>query len=138
MAAWLYQMAEDEEWKPEDYRHSVWEGEMVTWLHRKIVRRGSTGPDAGDRIIFFFAKSGTSAPGICGWGVILQMHLKRGELTFRVVYPSDFLKMKPIWDTSVKKLVNDIRGGHPRATMWLARPRAYDALAAKIQDYLRG
>src|SRR4051812_45654936 len=107
MAAWLYQMAENQAWTPGDYRLSVWEGETVTWPHHKIMRRESTGPEAGDPIILFFAKSRTDSPGIYGCGVILQVHTKREELTFRVVFPSDFLKIKPLWDTTIDELINE-------------------------------
>lgn len=136
MAAWLYQMAEDEQWTPEDYRIEVWEGEPVTWPHRKIVSREALKPTSGDPIILFFAKSGTQAPGICGWGVILRLYAKKEEIRFRAVFPTDLLKMNPIWDNEVEDLINEVRRPHPRATMWAMTADAYNSSCRRIRGYV--
>lgn len=135
MTAWLYQMAEDEQWTPEDYRLDVWEGEQVTWPHRKIVSRDAREPGPGDPIILFFAKSGTQAPGVCGWGVILRLYARKQEISFRAVFPTDLLKMNPIWDNEIEEIVNQIRGPHPRATMWAMSPDSYMSVCRRIRGH---
>ena len=135
MSAWLYQMAEGEDWTPEDYRLAIWEGESVTWGHGKVISRDAHGPGAGDPVIFFFAKSRTRMPGICGWGVILNVFPRKRKIKFRAVFPTDLLKMYPIWDRRIEVLINAVRGPHPRATMWKISAVAYDNFCRRILDY---
>lgn len=135
MNPWLYQMAEDEDWTPEDFRLTVWEGNTVTWSHKKIMPAGSHKPEPGDPIVFIFAKSRTKAPGICGWGVILKVYAKKEEFSFRAVPPTDVLKMSPIWDNEVEDLINQVRGPHPRGTTWAMSADAYASFARRIRGY---
>ena len=135
MTAWLYQMAEDEEWTPEKYRLAVWEGEVVTWSHHKIVSRGGDEPGAGDPLVLFFAPSRTKAKGVCGWALILKRYAKKEEISFRAVFPTDVLKMNPIWDNEIEELVNHVRGPHPRATIWSISPDLYGSFCSRIRGY---
>lgn len=135
MAAWLYQMAEDESWTPADYRLAVWEGVNVTWAHKKIMPKTGQEPGPGDPLILLFAPTGTKAKGICGWGVILKRYVKRGEITFRAIAPTDRLKMAPIWDSEVEELLNIVRGPHPRGTLWEMSDDAYSAFARRIASF---
>jgi len=135
MTAWIYQMAEDEEWTPEDYRLSVWEGQQVTWRYGKVVSRGGPELGAGDQVIFFFAKSRTRLPGICGWGVVIKVYARKGEMTFRPVFPSDLLKMSPIWDNEIEHVINEVRGPNPRGTMWSVRDDSFQTICRRILEY---
>lgn len=135
MNPWLYQMAEDEDWTPEDFRLTVWEREPVTWEHKKIMSLNGVKPMPGDPLVFFFAKSRTKTPGICGWAVITKVYPRKGELTFQAVPPTDLLKMNPLWDNEVEELINDVRGPHPRGTTWEVSEDAYAAFAQKIRVY---
>jgi hypothetical protein len=135
MAAWLYQMAEGEDWTPEEYRLEVWEGNHVTWPHRKIVLKTAADPAPGEPIVLFFAKSGTEYPGICGLGVMLKLLSHREKIGFRPVFPTDLLKMAPIWDTEIEELVNEVRGPSPRATMWSMTPEQYARFCKRIRGF---
>lgn len=135
MNPWLYQMAEDEDWTPEDFRLTVWEGETITWEHKKVMSTNGLKPAPGDPIIFFFAKSRTKAPGICGWAVIVKVYPKKEELSFRAVPPTDLLKMNPAWDNEVEDLINQVRGAHPRGTTWAMSTDVYVSFARKIRAY---
>jgi hypothetical protein len=135
MNPWLYQMAEDEDWTPDDFRLTVWEGEPVTWSHKKVMPAASLKPAPGDPVVFFFAKSRTKAPGICGWGVIVKAYPKKEEFTFRAVFPTDLLKMNPIWDNEIEELINNVRGPHPRGTTWAMSADAYGSCARRIRAY---
>jgi len=135
MKPWLYQMAENEDWSPEAFRLTVWEGKSVTWEHKKVISQRGLKPAPGDPVVFFFAKSRTKAPGICGWAVIVKVHPRKKEFTFRAVPPTDFLKMNPVWDKEVETLINTIRGANPRGTTWAMSADQYAAAARKIRSY---
>ena len=55
-------------------------------------------------------------PGIYGWAVILRYEDK--EVYFRPTPPSDYLKMKPLWNNEVKNIIDQIRGTVKQGTMW--------------------
>ncbi len=114
MAFWLYQMSATY-WSPERYRTDVWEGHDMTWDIGKISPAGSS-PRPGDIVVLFYAKTGGGDCGIYGWAVILWCEGK--EVRFRPTPPSDYLKMNPLWNDSVSDIIDQIRGGMPRGTMW--------------------
>ena len=153
MNYWLYQMAaygdasddEDDRWRPRDYRKKVCEKESVTWEWYKpmsVNRRGRRGPVSGDKIVFFFCKTGLKGkekPGIYGWGEIefFRNNTKGRCLTFRVTPPSDALKLSPLWGRAVEKLVNEIRGNFTKRTLWEMTNeqfnRLYEKMLAKVE-----
>jgi len=135
MGEWLYQMSEDF-YTPEEYREQIWEEELVHWPTGKIV--GDEIPGAGDTMALWYTKTGARHPGICGWGVILRCLPEEEDLLWRPVFPSDYLKMDPIYNEEVSRLVDVIRGGMPRATMWLIRPEHADRLRGAIRSWLGG
>ena len=135
MNPWLYQMAEDEDWTPADFRVSVWEREPVTWEHKKVMSSNRLKPAVGDPIVFFFAKSRTKVPGICGWAVITKVYPRKEEFTFCAVPPTDLLKMDPLWDNEIDELVNNVRGAHPRGTTWAIPSNVYASFAHSIRAY---
>lgn len=140
MAIWLYQMtANDEEpWYPENYRLDVWEGKGVTWPAGKITPREEGEIAAGDRIVFFFSKTGISDPGIYGWGIVTQFikGKSRNQVRFAATPPSDFLKMSPCWDEEVEALMDDIRGKMKQGTVWGMTLEEFNRLRKKIHAHL--
>jgi hypothetical protein len=112
---WLYQM-DQRQWSPNSYRVDIWENERWSW---PVGRKASTGtPDAGDRIVFFYAPSGGVEPGFYGWAVVLDWHEDERGLYFRPVAPSDHLKMHPWWNAAAKEVADEIRGKVKQGTLW--------------------
>lgn len=56
MQAWLYQMRNQDRWRPENYRLEVWERVTVTWPAGRITSRSEISPEPGDVLLFFYAK----------------------------------------------------------------------------------
>ncbi len=133
MQAWLYQMS-IKRWRPEDYRVEVWEGKRIVWEVGQISTRGLGEVAAGDRIIFFFAKSANPEPGIYGWGIIHRYMKRRNEIEYQVTPPSDYLKMDPIWDKKLETLLNKIRGGMTQRTLWGLLPEEYASICHTIRE----
>lgn len=130
--AWLYQMSAGKTWNPGDYCQEVNEGKPVTWEVRDRVYYRQQGTiSRGDTIVFFFCKTGKDGkafkrPGIYGWGTVTRItHYttasgiqKEDTITFEVNPPSDHLKKHVLWDQDIEQLVNDIRGGMFRGSVW--------------------
>ena len=64
MSSWLYQLNPNG-WRPEIFRYEIWERARWHWGYGQ--KRGETLPDTGDTIVFFYAPSGGTDPGIYGW-----------------------------------------------------------------------
>jgi hypothetical protein len=134
---WLYQMNQ-QDWKPNRYRLDVWEGERWSWPVRKKVPRGGT-PRAGDRVVFFYAKTGGDEPGFYGWALVLDWCEDQRRMYFRPVAPSDHLKMDPWWDTDAEDIADRVRGEVKRGTLWQIREEKLSArLSAGITAWLNG
>ena len=120
MSAWLYQMSVDV-WPHERYRADVWQGADTSWDYNKIVPSGEI-PKPGDIIVLYYVeaekgvKPALRDPGIYGWGVILWSN--KEEIRYRPTSPSDYMKVNPLWNDAVNKLVDEIRGPMKQGTMW--------------------
>jgi len=123
---WLYQMSQGQ-WSPNSYRMDIWEGERWTWPVGK--KTSTSSPEAGDRVVFFYARAGGKEPGFYGWAVVLGWHDEdeRG-MYFRPVSPSDHLKMHPWWNTEASEIADRVRGTVKQGTMW----KVPDDLATRI------
>jgi hypothetical protein len=129
MACWLYQMANDK-FSHGRYRTEVWEGNTVTnwWIGES--KRKPTDITIGDIVILFYSKTSAEDPGIYGWGVITMFD---GEvINFRPASPSDYLKMNPLWNDGINKLIDKIRGGMPQMTMW----KVEDDILRKLRNMI--
>lgn len=135
MAMWFYQMSQ-EDWTPEQYRLDIWEGERWRLPVRKIA--GTDRPRAGDRIVFFFAKTGCPEPGFYGWAVILKWEETSTLFSFRPVAPSDQLKMRPWWDGEVERIATQVRVPIPKGTLWRVPDELALALGAGIAGWVGG
>lgn len=113
MGAWLYQMAVTE-WNPARYRAEVWEGRQETWPIKSV--HGTTKIAVGDLLVLFFVPSNNPEPGVYGWAVVTAR--SRKKVTFRLCPPSNYLKTDPLWNPSISAMIDRIRGGMPRGTMW--------------------
>lgn len=135
MACWLYQM-DAKVWSPERYRAEVWEGGTTTnWKVGKIKPTGAK-PQPGDTIILYYVKAHTTDPGIYGWGVVEWCD--GNDIHFRPASPSDFQKMKPVWNDEISDIVDRIRGGMKMGTMWEIDFNTLVELRRKISQLVYG
>jgi hypothetical protein len=118
MQTWLYQMRRAKAWRPEDYRMACWEGAKSALPAGGIVPRGLASIGPGDTLVLFFAKSFNDYPGIYGWGVVLNYEEQQNQITFQLAPPSDYLKMDPLWDAELHRLMDKIRGGLTKNKLW--------------------
>ncbi len=133
MQAWLYQMSSDY-YNPNEYRVEVWEGRPIVWSVGKVVARGLGEVLLGDSLVLFYAKSRNLYPGIYGWGVIARYSQRRSEIEFQPTFPSDYLKMYPLWDKKVEKLINGVRGRMTQATLWGLKLEEYRLVCELINE----
>jgi hypothetical protein len=136
MAMWFYQLSE-QEWPAERYRLDIWENECVRWRVGKIS--GDEQPKPGERVAFFYAKTGCREPGFYGWAVILRWESEDKEIYFRPVAPSNQLKMHPWWDQpngNAARIADAIRGPQTQATLWPIRDELVGAIGAGIASWV--
>src|SRR5687767_2565404 len=135
MAMWLYQINQAQ-WPPTSYRVDIWENERWSWpVGRKA---SSTSPKPGDRVVFFYARSGGTEPGFFGWAVVLSWHEDERGMYFRPVSPSDHLKMHPWWDEAAKEIADAVRGKVKQGTLWPVPNEMAEAISAGITRWLAG
>jgi hypothetical protein len=120
----------------ERYRAEVWEGYPVTNWGIGESKRKPTEVQPGDMVILFFAKAGAREPGIYGWGIITLFD--KEVINFRPAWPSDYLKMSPLWDDEISDIVDEIRGGMPQGTMWKVKEESLGKIRQKIAEHIRG
>jgi hypothetical protein len=133
MQSWLYQMRSLPDWGPKDFRLEVWEGSEVAWTTGRISTKTEVQP--GDLTFLFFAPSGTDDPGLCGWGLITAV--PAGRVRFRPLPRTDVLKVDPIWDDAMKKIIDRIRGKVKQGTMWPIGPEELQSLKQYCADRFR-
>ena len=133
MSMWLYQL-NPQDWPPETFRYEIWERERWHWSYGK--KRGTASPAVGDTVVFFYAPSGGTDPGIYGWAVIERCDADSGALYFIPVTPTDHLKMDPWWDDQAKAAVNDIRGAMKQATLFQVPPDQVSVIRAGVRRWL--
>jgi hypothetical protein len=130
---WLYQMS-DEVWPEAQFRAAVWEGTTIYWPIG-LVRDTDARPVPGERVVCWYAPTGSELPGLVGWGVVLGFSEARDELVWRPSPPTDAVKMCPIFDDDLKEHVDNVRGGFPRATMWPVTVTEARYLAHRIRTW---
>jgi hypothetical protein len=136
MAVWLHQMS-GESYAPEEYRETIWEGEVTRWRAGSVRTNSGIKISPGDTLIFVFVKTGTHEPGIYGWAVVSKYKEASGNVFFRPCYPSDYLKMNPIWDDKLSNLLDVIRGPVKVGTMWEVSSDHADEIKKKIHDWIK-
>lgn len=136
MATWLYQI-DSKSWPQERYRIEIWEGERWHWPVGQKSTQGHE-PEAGDVIVFYYAKSGNTDPGFFGWAIILEWLPEDSSVYFRAVAPSDHLKMDPWWDAGAESLANDIRGAMKQRTLWFVDHELAVRLRAGVKNWMVG
>jgi hypothetical protein len=137
MGTWLYQINQ-QQWPPERYRVEIWEGERWRWPVGQLVRGPSAeGPQAGDTVVFFYARTGGVDPGFYGWAVVLEWLEREREMYFRPVAPSDWLKMDPWWDEVASGLADRIRGAVKQGTLWRVPEDLVPELRRGIAEWLQ-
>jgi hypothetical protein len=117
-------------WKESQYRLQVWESTPVFWPARQI--RGPLLPAPGDRMLCWYVRTGGETPGLCGWGIVLSFDEESNEIAWRPVYPSDLLKMRPLFDESISARIDEVRGKFAQGTMWMIERSDADWLMEKI------
>jgi hypothetical protein len=133
MTMWLYQM-DQKQWPPSSYRLDIWENERWSWPVGRKASGGNLKP--GDRIVFFYARSGGIEPGFYGWAVVLDWHEDERGMYFRPVAPSDHLKMHPWWDDAANRVTDEIRGKVKQGTLWQVPDDLARAISTGITGWL--
>jgi hypothetical protein len=142
MALWLYQMSAKKKlsksgykWTPAKHRKQVWEGYYLEWETRQIrsIKPGVT-PQAGDTIVYWFVKSGTENPGLYGWGIVFEQN--EGTICHLPVFPSDHLKMRPVYNDKIAKIVKEIQSKMPIATLFQLTRGQAEELWSIIRDWI--
>jgi hypothetical protein len=154
MPAWLYQLTAGDyangPWYPAQYRQEVQENKSLVWpAGERVYSREQGGINVGDIVIFFFCKTqrdGTrnGEPGIYGWGTITDVtyyssHTGKyiaDQITFVANPPSDYLKTHVLWDREIDQVMNEIRGGQWRGTMWDVTASQLQKLREKIHQHI--
>jgi hypothetical protein len=129
MSRWLYQMSEAA-WPFENYQAEVREGEGLTWPTRRIMHARDA-PCAGDIMFCYYAPTSCDFPGIVGLGLVTRYRQKKSEIEWLPLFPTNLLKRAPWKDDRVDEIVEAIRRGSPRGTM-------YSVAAALEADLRRG
>jgi hypothetical protein len=135
MSTWLYQL-NPKDWPPETFRYEIWERERWHWGYGQ--KRGTAVPATGDTIVFFYAPSGGSDPGIYGWAVVERCDTENSTLYFIPVTPTDHLKMDPWWDEKAKEVADEIRGGMKQATLFQVPDDKIAEIRAGVRKWLHG
>ncbi len=136
MACWLYQMNAKEVYSHERYRTEVWEGNLVTNWSIGESKRKPKEVLPGDMVILFFAKTGAVNPGIYGWGIITLFD--KEVIDLRPAPPSDYLKMNPVPEKEVSKIIDKIRDRMPERTMFEVDKEPLEQLRQKIAEHVFG
>jgi len=135
MACWLYQMRADQ-YSHERYRTEVWEGNLVTNWSIGESKRKPKEVQFGDTVILFFARTGADEPGIYGWGVITLFD--KEVIDFRPTPPSDYLKMNPVPEKEITKIIDKIRAGMPEGTIFPVDKEELKHLRQIIAEHVYG
>lgn len=132
---WLYQLSANA-WSEGWYRESVWEGGVVRWPIGRVA--GDELPVPGDRVYLWYARTVSRTPGLYGWGVVLGLLEDDAVLSWRPTYPSDLLKMDPVFDDGLDELISSLRGRFPQGTMWPIPSGSATDLGRRIREWLAG
>lgn len=133
MSTWLYQL-NPTTWPPETFRYEIWERERWHWGYGN--KRGADEPKTGDTLVFYYARSGGTDPGIYGWAVVERCDVDSHTLYFIPVAPTDRLKMHPWWDHEMKALSDEVRGGMKQATLFEMSGEDRDRIRSGIRSWL--
>jgi hypothetical protein len=148
MAYWLYQLSVEEEYYPSAYRKAVIEGKQVEWTlpdNPRIYRYDKPEPNSGDKIILFFCKTGfrqkgkasgiRGKPGVYGVGTITYFNRDSG-IDFMPESPTDKLKVRPLWNGEIDRLIDRIRGKTPQGTMWIMKDGQFKTYERLLDEWL--
>lgn len=124
-------------WLSSEYRQEVWEENTIRWNVGKIYTKNNKSIEPGDIVYLFYAKTRNEEPGIYGWGIINKYNKLRKRIDYRPVFPSDYLKMNPIWNKKISEVVDNIRGGMKQGTMWEIEEEYIKKLNKTIHNWLK-
>lgn len=127
---WLYQLS-SAEWSQGEYRLGVNEGQFVAW--GVGAKKGSIEPEPGDRIVCWWAKTGSPEYGVIGWGTI-HGETYGGGIRWMPHPPTERWSMSPLLSDELEAVVDKIRGGFKQATMFLAENDDAVELISAIRD----
>ena len=133
MSVWLYQINQ-KLWPPNTFRYEIWQQQRWRWRYGQ--KRGDAIPQMGDVLVFFYAASGGSDPGIYGWAVVERCDEQNEILYFMPTAPTDHLKMDPWWDDATKAVTDEIRGPMKQATLFLVPERTVPRIRTGIKRWL--
>lgn len=133
MSMWLYQLNQ-KSWPPNIFRYEIWEHQRWHWSYGQ--KRGDANPEVGDVLVFFYAASAGTDPGIYAWAVVERCDIENATLYFIPTTPTNHLKMDPWWDDEAKKLTDEIRGPMKQATLFQVPEEIVPKLRHGIKKWL--
>jgi len=83
----------------------------------------------------WYAKTGCDDPGLYGWGIVIRGVNEFDQLHWMPVFPSDYLKMHPLFDEEMDRLVSSIRRPVAQGTMWAIPDARIRELRARVRDH---
>lgn len=115
---WVYQLsAGDWDWDQNSYRLEVAEGERVAWpVGKKQTKRE---PQAGERLVCWWAKTNAKEYGVMGWGVLDGQAYGAG-IRWHPYPPSNQWAMSPLRSDHLEAVIDKIRGRMRQATLFVA------------------
>jgi hypothetical protein len=117
-AWWLYQLAQNRTPRVE-FLEEVAEFEVLEWpVGRKATTRK---PRRGDYLVLAYAKTGAELPGIHAWALVLGWSTSDDgtrHISFQPLFPSNAMKVQPVWNPNLETMLKHVRGGTPEGTMW--------------------
>ena len=136
---WLYQLSHDI-YPLEQYRLDVWQDQVLEWPTGRVMTTDGARPTPGDSVVLWYAKKHAEEPGIVGWGIVLDFRPPSAlndedTLAWRPVFPSDALKMHPLYSADLQEVVERIRGPMPQGTMWQVEQPEAHTLALAIRSW---
>ena len=128
---WLYQISA-ERWPIGQWRDEMWEGYKNRCRAGRMVGSKDEIED-GDIIVFWYTKTAAKKDfGLYGWATA-RFNKQWSSIRFVLTTPSNYLKMDPINDEEMEKIVEEIRGNYKRANIF----HINDELAKKVRHKIR-
>ena len=125
-----------ERYPHEQYRNEVWEGVVIQRWPLGESKRKPKEIKPGDTVILFYVRTKAKDPGIYGWGIISWCD---GDwIHFRLSSPSDYLKINPVPEQKVSKIIDAIRDGMSEGTIFPVGDDEFKQIRQKVAEHVYG
>lgn len=94
-------------------------------------------PAKGEIVVFFFCKGKYRIQdiGVYGWGIVSEVP-KRGRIVIRPSTPSDYLKMSPLWNGDMNRMIDKIRENFYQRTMWAISHQELQEIRTMVRRHI--